>query len=78
MKEEEFRRIAVLAIKEEARRKPGERLFIGSRGFTFTEVAEGVEKGDPFITENFLKPFLKMLKSSEAFRRQVLSLVGEK
>ena len=76
MKGDEVRRIAILAIKEEARRRPREMVYIGHRGFTFTEVAEGVEKGDPFLVENFLEPFLDMLEKSETLRRKVLELVG--
>jgi len=75
MKGDEFRRIALLAIKEEARRKPGERIYVGSKSFTFEEVAEGLDKGDPFLIENFFNPFLKRLKSSVLFRKQVLRML---
>jgi hypothetical protein len=76
MRDEEIREIAILAIKEEARRKPDEVVYIGRRGFTFSEIASGVENGDPFIIENFLKPFLNTFKKSETFRKKVMELVG--
>jgi len=76
MRDEEIARIAVAAIKIEASRKPDERIYIGDRVFTFLEIAEAVDRGDPFIVEKFLQPFLERLKKSEAFRMKVLKLVG--
>ena len=76
MDEKEIKKIAILAIKEEAKQKPNEKIIIGSKVFTFSEVSRKAENGDKFIQKYFVEPYINFLKESEEFRKRVFQMLG--
>lgn len=75
-------KIIVEAIKIEAKRKPDERIYYGTRSMTYREFAEKVDKviekndNDSFI-KDFLAYALKKFNDNPSFQKAMKSIVGE-
>ncbi len=69
------RELAIAAIKEEAKRNPETKIKIGTRMWTFSEVAEKIES-DREAQKVLLEPYVKQLESNPKFRTGVLKLLG--
>lgn len=71
------RDLAILAIKEEAQRKPKERFIAGELVLTFEQVVERIEDGDKRVIKLVLEPYQESLKQPE-FRANILKMLGIK
>lgn len=71
-----LRDLAIAAIKEEAKGKEDNKIFICNRLMTYAELAQLVEQGDKEAKKCFLDPYINKLKTTPEFRIQVLSMLG--
>jgi len=83
MNDGEILNIIVKALKLEALSKPDEKIYIGSRVYTYREFAGmlndrgKLDKTDRRFVESFLKASVKMFKKDQSFRERMLRLAGE-
>lgn len=70
------RDIAIAAIKEEARKKPKEKVIVGTRVYTFEELSKKIDNGDKTVFKFFVKPYEKLLKESKPFKAKVMDMLG--
>jgi len=83
MNDGEILNIIVKALKLEALSKPDEKIYIGSRVYTYREFAgmlndrRRLDKTDRRFVESFLKASVKMFKKDQSFRERILKLTGE-
>ena len=75
------KQIVVLALKEEAKHKPKEKVFFGERVYTYEEFVEmlnrrKLKREERKIVQGFLKNAVKMFKENEAFRSKMMELAG--
>ena len=76
MDKKEIKKIAILAIKEEAKQKPNEKVIVGTTVLTYAELSERAENGDKFIQKHFVEPYINFLKESDEFRKRVFQMLG--
>jgi hypothetical protein len=75
--------VIVKALKLEALSKPDEKIYVGSRVYTYREFAgmlndrRKLDKTDRRFVESFLKTSVKMFKKDQSFRERMLRLAGE-
>jgi len=73
----DLKKIAIMAIKEEAAKKPDEKVKIGRFIFTYREVAQHIGNNDD-IKKLILEPYVRNLKRNKLFRMQVMKSLGLK
>ena len=76
MNKRELRKIAVLAIKEEAAHKPDEKVISGTTVMTYKELSERIDDEDKLVYRLFVQPYVKFLTESEEFRKKVMGTLG--
>ncbi|MEM2281660.1 MAG: hypothetical protein QXZ68_06715 [Candidatus Bathyarchaeia archaeon] len=75
--------IIIKAFKVEAESKPNERIFVGSKSYTYKEFAnmlnnhKKLDKETRKLVDNFLKNALKLFEENEEFHRKIMALAGK-
>jgi len=75
------RKIVIEALKVEAKNKPNERIFVGSKSYTYQEFALMLDKkvnskAEREFVESFINSAVKMFKENKTFREKMKKLAG--
>lgn len=73
--------IVILALKEEAKHKPKEKVFFGEYVYTYEQFVEmlnrrKLKKEEKRIVQGFLNNAVRMFKENPAFRSKMMQLAG--